>query len=221
MVSWNQNHLKKHNSESPIQPMQSPKLTVQRASKRDERERLEARHKKEDLSRDDLLFLLSILEGELQARDEVIAVLKSEKTDSALLGAQYGSSRPEKVLRALQRDSLWTQQDHLQDVYKETRAELNNLVKAQKRSSEGMQEQLLEVSRSHKEALHRLEEQERSRRDFTHKSTGLTTLLEEDRERLKLLVAKEREYQEIKDTKVSERAAGGAEAPGQRTDRHH
>ncbi|KAJ4932831.1 hypothetical protein JOQ06_029673, partial [Pogonophryne albipinna] len=182
MVSWNQNDLKKHNSESPFQPMQSPTITVQRANKRDERERLEARHKKEDLSRDDLLFLLSILEGELQARDEVIAVLKSEKTDSALLGAQYGSSRPEKVLRALRRDSLWTQQDHLQDVYKETRAELNNLVKAQKRSSERMQEQLLEVSRSHRDALHRLEEQERSHRDFTHKSTGLTTLLEEDRE---------------------------------------
>lgn len=52
-----------------------------------------------------------------QARDEVITVLKSEKTDPALLGAHYGFSGPEKVLCALQRDSLQAQQDHLQDVY--------------------------------------------------------------------------------------------------------
>ena len=52
-----------------------------------------------------------------KARDEVITVLKSEKTDSALLGAHYGFSGPEKVLRALQRDSPQAQQDHLQDVY--------------------------------------------------------------------------------------------------------
>lgn len=44
-------------------------------------------------------------------------MLKSEKTDSGLLGAHYGFSRLETVLHALQRDSLQAQQDHLQDVY--------------------------------------------------------------------------------------------------------
>uniref|UniRef100_A0A674MYM3 Filamin A interacting protein 1 like n=1 Tax=Takifugu rubripes TaxID=31033 RepID=A0A674MYM3_TAKRU len=77
-----------------------------------------------DLSRDDLLFLLSILEGELQARDEVIAVLESERTDSARLAAQYGFSGPENVLRALRRDSLRAQTFHLENVYKNPIAEV-------------------------------------------------------------------------------------------------
>lgn len=54
-------------------------------------------------------------------------MLKSEKIGSALLVAQYGFSRPENVLRALQRDSLWAQQFHLEDVYKKTTAEVGKL----------------------------------------------------------------------------------------------
>lgn len=58
------------------------------------------------------------------------------------------------------------------------------MVETQKRSSKRMLEQLLEVSRSHRGTLHKLEEQERSHRAFIHKSKCLTTLLEQDRERL-------------------------------------
>lgn len=54
-------------------------------------------------------------------------MLKSEKIGSALLVAQYGFSRPENVLRALQRDSLWAQQFRLEDVYKKTTAEVGKL----------------------------------------------------------------------------------------------
>lgn len=51
-------------------------------------------------------------------------MLNSEKTASALLEAHYGVTGPEKVLRALQRDSLHTQQDHLQNAYKKTITEV-------------------------------------------------------------------------------------------------
>lgn len=44
--------------------------------------------------------------------------------DSALLTAQYGFSRPEKVLKALQRDAFWAQQFRLEDVYKKPTAEV-------------------------------------------------------------------------------------------------
>ncbi|KAF0026637.1 hypothetical protein F2P81_021374 [Scophthalmus maximus] len=198
----------------------------------DNSKRWEGRHTREDLSRDDLVFLLSILEGELQARDEVMTVLKSEKTDLALLGAHYGFTRPDKVLRALRRDSLQAQQDHLHDMYEIPIAKLNLLLEAQRRSSKQMLGQLEEVSRSHSGALHRLEEQERRNRAFKHKNNCFTTLLEQDRGsllihqmkfnlftwrknsniipdsccmlqslRLKLLIEKEREYQEIKEEK--------------------
>ncbi|XP_047457893.1 filamin A-interacting protein 1-like isoform X2 [Mugil cephalus] len=169
---------------------------------RDERrKRRESRRTRERLSCDDLLFLLSILEGELQARDEVIAVLKSEKTDSGPVGAHYGFGGREVALRALRRDSLRAQQDHLQDVYEKPNAELSHLLEVQKRSSKRMMEQLQEVSHSHNEALHRLEEQEKSHRAFIRESNGLGATLERDRERLKLLLVKEREYYEIKEGK--------------------
>uniref|UniRef100_A0A3Q1HX08 Cortactin-binding protein-2 N-terminal domain-containing protein n=2 Tax=Anabas testudineus TaxID=64144 RepID=A0A3Q1HX08_ANATE len=184
-----------------VHPTPAPKITIQGHKMRNKREKWKDRHSREDLSRDDMLFLLSILEGELQARDEVIAVLKSEKTTAALLGAHYGVRGPEKVLRALQRDSLRTQQDHLQDVYKKTITELKHLVEAHKHSSKRMMEQLLEVSCSHSGALCKLEEQERRHEAFKQKSNCLTTLLEQDRDRLKLLIVKEREYQAIKEQK--------------------
>lgn len=47
-----------------------------------------------------------------------------------------------------------------------------------------MLKQLVEVSRSHSGALLKLEEQEGSHRAFIHKSNCLTSILEQDRERL-------------------------------------
>lgn len=50
--------------------------------------------------------------------------MKSEQTDSGLLRTHYGFSRQKMVLHALRRDSLWAQQDHLQDVYERPNAEV-------------------------------------------------------------------------------------------------
>ncbi|XP_071398749.1 filamin A-interacting protein 1-like [Centroberyx affinis] len=197
MASWSRGDRKRHNSEQLVQPL---KLSDQRdSSRQDRKEKQEGRSMGKDLSRDDLLFLLGMLEGELQARDEVITVLKAEKTDSALLEAQYGFGGPGEVLRALQRDSLQAQRDQLQDVYEKPMAALDRLVEAQRQSARQMLEQLVEVERSHSGALCRLEEQERNHRAFIQKSDDLTTLLEQDRERLKFLIVKEKEYQERKE----------------------
>uniref|UniRef100_A0A3Q2XET8 Filamin A interacting protein 1 like n=1 Tax=Hippocampus comes TaxID=109280 RepID=A0A3Q2XET8_HIPCM len=163
--------------------------------------KVSGRHLCGDLSRDDMLFLLSVLEGELQAREEVIAVLKTERTDWALLKAHYGFCGLHGALRSLRGDSLrWQQQDHFEDVCKTANAELINFIEAQKRSNKRMEDQLLEVSNAHRDAVRRNEEQQRSHRDFFQKYTCVTALLEEDRERLKLLIAKERQYQELKET---------------------
>lgn len=62
--------------------------------------------------------------------------------------------------------------------------QLNHMVETHKRLSHRMLEQLLEVTRSHRETLRKLEEQERNHKAFSHKSKCLTTLLEQDRERL-------------------------------------
>lgn len=61
----------------------------------------------------------------LQARDEVITVLKAEKIDLALLEAKYGFVTPQKVLQALQRDAIQGKVDNFQeDIYEKPMAEV-------------------------------------------------------------------------------------------------
>ncbi|XP_061142370.1 filamin A-interacting protein 1-like [Syngnathus typhle] len=94
-------------------------------NREDKRCKRERKRLREDLSRDDMLFLLSVLEGELQARDEVIAVLKTQNTDSALLKAHYGFIGLDEALRSLHGDWLrWRQQDYLEDMCKTATAEV-------------------------------------------------------------------------------------------------
>uniref|UniRef100_A0A665X3T7 Cortactin-binding protein-2 N-terminal domain-containing protein n=1 Tax=Echeneis naucrates TaxID=173247 RepID=A0A665X3T7_ECHNA len=153
-----------------------------------------------DLSRDDLVFLLSLLEGELQARDEVITVLKAENTDLALLEAKYGFVTPQKVLQALQRDAIQGKSEDLQeDIYEKPMVELDKLVEKQRETHRRMLEQLLMVEQSHKQALFKLEDEKRNHGEFMKKSDEFTNLLEQDRERLKLLIDQEKAYQERKE----------------------
>ncbi|TKS66559.1 Filamin A-interacting protein 1-like [Collichthys lucidus] len=142
------------------------------------------REKSRDLSRDDLVFLLSLLEGELQARDEVITVLKAEKLDLALLEAKYGFVTPQKVLQALQRDAIQGKAEVLQeDIYEKPMEELDKLVEKQRETHRRMLEQLLMVEQSHKQALYKLEDEKRNHGEFMKKSDEFTNLLEQERER--------------------------------------
>ncbi|XP_055726413.1 filamin A-interacting protein 1-like [Salvelinus fontinalis] len=179
MAAWNSNG--SQNSVAHLDPLKGTVL-------RDSMGGGKGGERGKDLSRDDLVFLLSIMEGELQARDEVITVLKAEKMDLALLEAQYGFLTPVQVLRALQRDSLQAQASEAQeapqqDVYEKSMAELDRLVETGKQSYRRMLDQLLQVECSHSGALCRLEEQDQQHRAFLQRSDDLTCLLEQDRER--------------------------------------
>ncbi|KAI4884683.1 hypothetical protein NFI96_003743 [Prochilodus magdalenae] len=61
-----------------------------------------------ELSKEELVRLLSIMEGEVQAREDIIHMLKSERTRPEGLEAYYGSAAPVKPLQALQRDGQLT-----------------------------------------------------------------------------------------------------------------
>lgn len=65
----------------------------------------------------------------LQARDEVITVLKADKLDVALLEAKYGFVTPQKVLQALQRDAIQGKADVFQeDIYEKPMEEVKPII---------------------------------------------------------------------------------------------
>ncbi|XP_044298656.1 filamin A-interacting protein 1-like isoform X1 [Varanus komodoensis] len=152
--------------------------------------------KGEDLSRDDLLFLLSVLEGELQAQDEVIGVLKAEKINLALLEAQYGFVTPKKVLEALQRDAIQAKATLWQeDIYEKPMGELDKVIEKHKETHRRMLEQLLMVEKSHRQTLYDLEDEKRKHAEYMQKSDEFTNLLEQEQQRLKKLIDQDTAYQ--------------------------
>ncbi|KAG5261882.1 hypothetical protein AALO_G00289640 [Alosa alosa] len=164
-----------------------------------QRARAASAGKGRDLSRDDLLFLLSMLEGELQARDEVITVLKADKIDLAVLEAKYGFVTPQKVLQSLQRDAIQRGDGWKDDIYEKPMDELDKLVEKQRETYRRMLEQLLIVEQSHRQTIYKLEDEKMNHSEFMKKSDEFTNLLEQDRERLKLLIDQEKAYQERKE----------------------
>ncbi|CAL8294182.1 unnamed protein product [Arctogadus glacialis] len=58
------------------------------------------------LSKGDLLKLLGIMEGEVQAREDIIRIMKSKQARPEGLESHYGSPEPGSALQALQRDGL-------------------------------------------------------------------------------------------------------------------
>ncbi|KAM6162413.1 filamin A-interacting protein 1-like [Erethizon dorsatum] len=149
-------------------------------------------HQAEDLSRDDLLFLLSILEGELQARDEVIGILKAEKMDLALLEAQYGFVTPKKVLEALQRDAFQAKSAPWQeDIYEKPMNELDKVVEKHKESHRRLLEQLLMVEKSHRQSILELEKEKTKHKEYMEKSDEFIGLLEQECERSRRYASRE------------------------------
>lgn len=65
-----------------------------------------------DLSKKDLFKMLGIMEGEVQAREDIISMLKCKQTTPEVLESRYGSATPAPALQALQRDSIITGTKH-------------------------------------------------------------------------------------------------------------
>ncbi|KAM8976169.1 filamin A-interacting protein 1-like [Pelodytes ibericus] len=173
--------------------------TILRGHKSEQKEKASSK-KGGDLSRDDLLFLLSVLEGELQARDEVISVLKAEKIDLALLEAQYGFVTPKRVLEALQRDAIQSNAPQWQeDIYEKPMCELDKVVEKHKDTHKRMLEQLLLAEKSQRQTIYDLEDEKRKHTEYMEKSDEFTNLLEQERERLKKLIEQETTYQAKKE----------------------
>ncbi|KAJ8353145.1 hypothetical protein SKAU_G00207120 [Synaphobranchus kaupii] len=137
-----------------------------------------------DLSRKELLRFLGIMEGEVQAREDIIHMLKSDRTHTDALEAHYGSAVPEKALRALHRDSLLIHsQSFGDDVYEMPMVELDRLEEKHRETYRRMLEQLLLAEKCHRRTVHELDSEKRKHTDYMNKSDDFTNLLEQERER--------------------------------------
>ncbi|XP_004634419.1 filamin-A-interacting protein 1 isoform X2 [Octodon degus] len=162
--------------------------------------------KRLELSKEDLIQLLSIMEGELQAREDVIHMLKTEKTKPEVLEAHYGSAEPEKVLRVLHRDAILAQEKSIgEDVYEKPISELDRLEEKQKETYRRMLEQLLLAEKCHRRTVYELETEKHKHSDYMSKSDDFTNLLERERERLKKLLEQEKAYQARKEKENAKR----------------
>uniref|UniRef100_A0A672L3H6 Filamin A interacting protein 1 like n=1 Tax=Sinocyclocheilus grahami TaxID=75366 RepID=A0A672L3H6_SINGR len=158
--------------------------------RRAQRERSAA--KSRDLSRDDLLFLLSMLEGEVQVGS------KSKSHIYFLNALKYRYLK--SVLKYSTRVTVLQYSAALRACSEcVCVCQLDRLVEKQRETYRRMLEQLLLVERAHRQTLHRLEDEKSNHSDFMRKSDEFTGLLEQERERLKLLIDQEKTYQERKE----------------------
>ncbi|XP_001373962.3 filamin-A-interacting protein 1 isoform X3 [Monodelphis domestica] len=169
-------------------------------------ERDQGNKKSLELSKEDLIRLLSIMEGELQAREDVIHMLKTEKTKPEVLEAHYGSAAPENVLRVLHRDAILAQEKSIgEDVYEKPISELDRLEEKQRETYRRMLEQLLLAEKCHRRTVYELENEKHKHTDYMNKSDDFTNLLEQERERLKKLLEQEKIYQARKEKENAKR----------------
>ncbi|XP_039994133.1 filamin-A-interacting protein 1-like [Xiphias gladius] len=161
-----------------------------------------------DLSKEDLLKLLVIMEGEVQAREDVICMLKCKQTVPEPLESRYGSVVPSSALQALQRDSFITgTEPHDDSVYQKPMAELERLQEKHRETYRRMLGQLLLAEKCHRRTVHELDTEKRKHVDYMNKSDDFTNLLEQERERLKRLLENEKAYQVRKEKEHSKRLA--------------
>ncbi|XP_060918567.1 filamin-A-interacting protein 1-like [Labrus mixtus] len=157
-----------------------------------------------DMPKGDLLRLLGIMEGEVQAREDVICMLRAKPTAKGALESQYGSA----ALQALQRDSFLTgTKQHNHSVYQKPMVELERLQDKHKETYRRMLGQLLLAEKCHRRTVHELDTEKRKHVDYMNKSDDFTNLLEQERERLKRLLETEKAYQVKKEKEHSKRLA--------------
>ncbi|XP_016340820.1 filamin-A-interacting protein 1-like [Sinocyclocheilus anshuiensis] len=160
-----------------------------------------------DLSKDNLLKLLGIMEREIQAQEDVIHLLRSALLSRPEeLESRYGLSGRTRPLQALQRDrtlsNIHAQQEN---VYDKPMAELDRLWDKHRDSYRRMLEQLLLAEKSHRRTIYELNTEKRKHIDYMNKSDDFTNLLQQERERLKWLLKQEKTYQIRKEKEFSKR----------------
>ncbi|XP_064633847.1 cortactin-binding protein 2-like [Lineus longissimus] len=148
------------------------------------------RHPKMELNKNDLLRLLSYLEGELQAREVVIATLKAEKARQMLYQAKYGRFGLGDPFYSLQRDSDGTRENGfdenaVRNMYDNQLGQLENLISIQKKAQVKMREQMKNTEHKYHKLTSELEVEKKKHAQDMAQGDDVTYALGKERERLK------------------------------------
>lgn len=151
-----------------------------------------------ELCKADLLKLLSYLEGELQARDIVIATLKCEKVKQMLNQGRYRPVSLNEPLAALQRDSFAAAGPRLDEAQICSLADhqlnsLENLVIQQRRAQIRIAKVLKDAELRHRKVVQELIDEKRKHEHDTAQGDDITFGLEKERTRLKQELEMERQ----------------------------
>jgi len=161
-----------------------------------------------NLDRGELLKLLSVFEGELQARDEVIAILKSECSNN--VESRYGLAC--QPLKALQRDATsFDSDENDEDIGAHTKEQLKTIVQKQKDGHRKLKQMFLASQEKNQKIKMELNVEQRKQQEYMLKSDDFVNLLEEDRERLKQLLNHEKMNHERKERELSWKIKEGSE----------
>uniref|UniRef100_A0A0M3IN93 CortBP2 domain-containing protein n=1 Tax=Ascaris lumbricoides TaxID=6252 RepID=A0A0M3IN93_ASCLU len=148
-------------------------------------------NERKEFSREELLRLLSYLEGEVQARDVVIAALKSEKAKQLLYQAKYGRLAGDDPISALHRDSnLADAESELDEaqvgqMYESQLSQLERLISVQRRCHSRSKQILAATERRHARILRELDDEKQRSAADAAQGDDLCALLENERIRLR------------------------------------
>ncbi|XP_015258519.1 PREDICTED: CTTNBP2 N-terminal-like protein isoform X1 [Cyprinodon variegatus] len=141
----------------------------------------------ESLTKPELLMLFSILEGELEARDVVIEVLKAQCKE-LFIQERYGRYDLSDPFQALQRDSEIVGSPNKEPGCSSSASNplvvLKLVVSHCRRMQEKMLAQLAAAESRHRRVIADLEEEKRRHAEDTAEGDDVTYILEKERERL-------------------------------------
>ncbi|CAH8480205.1 unnamed protein product [Schistosoma turkestanicum] len=163
------------------------------------------------MDKEDLIRLFAYLQGEIEARDIVLAALKSEHINTANLRAKYGVVVNDQQgfgdlkdpFQALQRDSLCSplcdNESALKPLYDSQLLQLENLISSQRYAQNKMRDQLVLMEKRYIKACEELEEERRKHERDAAQGDDVLVMLEKERERLKSEV----EYEKLQNKKLT------------------
>nr|pir hypothetical protein C49H3.6 - Caenorhabditis elegans [Caenorhabditis elegans] len=141
-----------------------------------------------DFSSDELMKLLSFMEGEVQAREDVIDHLKRERTKILLSEAKYGKLNMNDPFAALRRDSAITgeqiDEEKIVQMYESQVDQLDKMMAVQKQSQRNAAVLLVALEKKQYKLVKKLEADREAKIRYAKQGDDLVAHLEKERNQL-------------------------------------